>query len=295
VTDTFFELNEVRLHAVSHGSGPLILFLHGFPEFWYAWREQLREFGRDHRAVAVDMRGYNLSSKPVAVADYALPLLIADVRELLEQLSPGDRAVLVGHDWGGVVAWELAAAHPDYLRKLVILNAPHPTIFARELLHNPAQQQASAYIRLFRSERAEAVLSANEFAALKSAVFDTAARPDAFSNEDRRAYLGAWSQPGALTGSLNYYRALGIGPPDHGPSGSVTEAALAAAQRVPLRIIVPTLVLWGERDQALLPGNLAGLDSLVPDLRIERFPDATHWIVREEPARVNQAIRASLE
>jgi pimeloyl-ACP methyl ester carboxylesterase len=295
VTDTFFELNEARLHAVSHGSGPLILFLHGFPEFWYAWREQLREFGRNCRAVAVDMRGYNLSSKPVAVADYALPLLIADVRALLEQISPGERAVLVGHDWGGVVAWAVAAAHPDYLRKLVILNAPHPAIFARELRENPAQQQASAYIRLFRSERGEAVLSANEFAALKTAVFDTAARPDAFSNEDRRAYLEAWSQPGALTGSLNYYRALSIGPPDRGPSASVTEAALAAAQRVPLRINVPTLVLWGERDQALLPGNLEGLDSLVPDLRIERFPDATHWIIHEEPERVNQAIHAFLE
>src|SRR5262249_12110544 len=239
VTHRDFEINGVRLHTVTRGAGRTILFFHGFPEFWYAWKAQLETFGREQQAVAVDMRGYNLSSKPEGVEQYALPVLVADVRALLEQLSPGRKAALVGHDWGGVVAWILAATHPDLLEKLVIVNAPHPTIFARELRENPSQQQASAYIHLLRSEPAEAVLAAKDYAALDAGVFGTSARPDAFSPEDRRAYHEAWAQPGALSGALNYYRALDFVPPIPGQSDTSAEAALAAAERLPLRIAVP--------------------------------------------------------
>jgi epoxide hydrolase 4 len=279
----YVTVNGVRFHsAVAGKSAKTILFLHGFPEFWYAWKDQLTEFGRDHTAVAVDMRGCNLSDKPPKVEDYAIPRLIADVKALLDHYSPDRKAILVGHDWGGAIAWSVAQAHPHRLERLVIINAPHPTIFARELAENPAQQRASAYMTFFRSPTAEATLSADDYAALKAAVFGAAARPDAFTAADRREYLKAWSQPGALTGGLNYYRAANLGlptasapglrpptrdtpslagradtvasAPQSGGDRGVDQAAPPPAPggRAPARWVagggttVPTLVIWGE-------------------------------------------------
>jgi pimeloyl-ACP methyl ester carboxylesterase len=282
-TDGYAEVNGVRLHYVSEGAGDLILFLHGFPEFWYAWREQLAAFGRDHRAVAVDMRGYNLSAKPAEAEAYQLPLLVDDVRALMDHL--GYRTcTLVGHDWGGVVAWAFAMRHPEMLDRLVIVNAPHPAIFGRELRENPAQQRASQYMLMFRSPQAEAALSANNYAALVDAVLTPEA---AFSDGDRAAYIAAWSEPGALTGGLNYYRAARIGPPTNDDERPAN-AALAA---VAAPIASPTLVIWGERDTALLPGTLDGLDQVVADLTVIRIPEGTHWIIHEMPERVNAEIR----
>ncbi len=286
-TDGYVDVNGVRLHYVSEGEGDLILFLHGFPEFWYGWERQLTEFGRDHRAVAVDMRGYNLSSKPADVEAYQLPYLVADIRALITHLGY-KRCVLVGHDWGGVVAWVFAMMHPAYLTKLVIINAPHPAIFARELRDNPAQQQASQYMLFFRSAGAEAGLSANDYAMLVEAVMST---PGAFSEADRAAYIAAWSQPGALTGGLNYYRAARIGPPQ---GDAPQDAPPAFASGAIPSVTVPTLVIWGERDTALLTGNLEGLDALVTNLTVLRIPEATHWIVHEVPEQVNAAIRGFL-
>lgn len=275
----------VTLHGVAAGEGPLILFLHGFPEYWYAWRRQLAEFSSTHCAVALDLRGYNLSDKPEAVEAYALSHLIADVKAVLDRLSGGRKAVLVGHDWGGVLAWLLAAHHPEYLERLVIINAPHPTLFARELAQNPMQQAASSYMLLFRSAAAETTLSAFNFAALRKAVFDLA-RAGAFTEEDRLRYLEAWRQPGALTGGLNYYRAAKIGP-----SQPAAEQELPSA--LP-RITVPTLVLWGERDTALLSENLEGLGEVVESVKVVRLPEGTHWVVHEEPERINREIREFL-
>lgn len=282
-TDGYAEVNGVRLHYVAEGEGDLILFLHGFPEFWYAWRDQLAAFGADHRAVAVDMRGYNLSSKPAEVDAYRMPLLVEDVRQLIAHL--GYRTcTLVGHDWGGVVAWAFAMRHPEMLDRLIIINAPHPAIFARELRENPAQQRASQYMLLFRSPEAEATLSVDNYARLVGAVLTP---ETAYTDDVRAAYITAWSEPGALTGGLNYYRAARIGPPaDDGtrdaPSGFDTGAAAIA---------VPTLVIWGERDTALLTGNLDGLDEQVADLTIVRIPEGTHWVVHEMPGRINEEIR----
>src|ERR1700733_6203670 len=160
--EAYAEVNGVRLYYVEEGKGPLILFLHGFPEFWYAWKDLLPEFAKDHRAVAVDMRGYNLSSMPEAVDAYQVPILVEDVRALAEHLGY-KKFVLVGHDWGGVVAWSFAIAPPKYLEKLVIVNAPHLALFARELANNPAQQKASQYILMFRGPQAEQILSANNY------------------------------------------------------------------------------------------------------------------------------------
>lgn len=184
--DAYAEVNGVRLHYVEEGKGPLIVFLHGFPEFWYAWKDLLPEFAKDHHAVAVDMRGYNLSSMLEAVDAYRVAILVEDVRAFAEKLG-AKKFVLVGHDWGGVVAWAFAASHPEMLEKLVIINAPHPAVFARELANNPDQQKASAYFNLFTSPVAEATLSQNDFALVQQSVLGTWA-----DDKDRKKYLEAW-------------------------------------------------------------------------------------------------------
>lgn len=286
LTDSYAQVNGVRLHYVGAGKGKLLLFLHGFPEFWYAWKRQLQEFGRDFHAVAPDLRGYNLSEKPAAVDAYRMPQLVADVGALADQLGE-KRFVLVAHDWGGVVAWAFAAMHPERVEKLVIINAPHPNVFQRELRDNPAQQRASQYMLLFRSPDAEKTLSANNYAFLAAAVLGEGLKTGAFTEEDRQEYLKAWSQPGALTGGLNYYRAAGIGPPE--PGGKAP--ANAAGEDVELKIKIPTLVIWGEKDQALTTGNLNGLDQYVPQLTVKRLPAGSHWVVHEQPELVNRLIR----
>jgi len=287
ISHEYAEVNGVRLHYAKAGSGPLILFLHGFPEFWYEWKNQLVEFGRDHAAVAPDMRGYNLSSKPAEQSAYAVPQLVEDIRALSSELlkaNGGSKFTLVAHDWGGAIAWIFAALHPEMLDKLVIINAPHPTVFARELRENAAQQQASQYMLLFRSPEAEATLSANNYATLVNAILGDGIKNGTVTDEDKAAYIAAWSQPGALTGGLNYYRASAIGPPKPGepPNPLLSQ---------PVIVRVPTLVIWGEKDTALLTGNLNGLEPFVPTLTVKRIPDATHWVVREKPGDVNRFIR----
>ncbi len=283
------EVNGVKLHFAKSGTGQLMLFLHGFPEFWYGWKNQLEEFGRDHLAVAPDMRGYNLSSKPPEVDQYRIPLLIEDVHQLAARLghSATRKFILVGHDWGGVVAWAYAAAHPETIEKLVIVNAPHPAVFQRELRENPAQQKASAYMLMFRGPDAEKTLSANDYQMLVNAVLGAGLKEGHFTEADKKAYIEAWSQPGALTGGLNYYRAAQVGP----PTGSEPAATATPIPPAMMKVNVPTLVIWGEKDTALLTGNLEGLDAHVPQLTIRRIPDGTHWVVHEKPAEVNRYIR----
>jgi len=281
----FTDVNGVRLHYARAGQGKLIMFVHGFPEFWYAWKDLLPEFGRDHLAVAPDMRGYNLSSKPAGVTDYAVPHLVDDLRALAKSLGH-EKFALVAHDWGGGVAWSLGIHHPECLEKLVIINAPHPALFERELNRNPAQQAASQYMLLFRSPKAEATLSANNYAFLVDAVLTRGLKKGHFTENDRQAYLTAWSQPGALTGSLNWYRAAGIGPPTSADKAHSFEPSAG-----PSKVNVPTLVIWGEKDQALVKENLDGLDQHVPDLTVRRIADGTHWVIHEQPALVAAHIR----
>lgn len=281
----YADVNGVRLHYATAGKGKLIMFLHGFPEFWYEWKNQLAEFGRDHQAVAPDMRGYNLSSKPAEVDQYQVKYMIEDIRALAEKLGH-KKMILVAHDWGGVVAWAFAIAHPECVEKLVVINAPHPGVFQRELRENPDQQKASQYMLMFRSEKAEQILSANNYATLVGAVLGDGLKSGVFTEEDKKAYIEAWSQPGALTGGLNYYRAARLGPPSgEGDKGGFSNAPPS------LEVKVPTLVVWGEKDTALLAGNLVGLDKFVPNLTIKRIPDGTHWVIHEKPALINGYIR----
>jgi len=264
----------VRLHCAIAGEAgrPLMLFLHGFPEFWAAWRKPMAHFaGRGWLCVAPDLRGYNLSDKPEGVEPYRVKHLMADVLALGARYADG-KFTLVAHDWGGAVAWAAAIGHPQKIKSLVMINSPHPYVFWRELSSNPAQQKASAYMNLFRLPKAERVLSENGYARLLGAFGH-------FEKDWSAELVQAWSQPGALTGGLNYYRASPLYPPtaaDPGPK---------KLQFKPenFMVRVPTLVLWGERDTALLTGCLEGLGECVPDLKLRRVPDASHWIVHEQP------------
>ncbi len=282
----YAEVNGVRLHYATAGTGKLVMFVHGFPEFWYEWKNQLEEFGKDYKAVAPDMRGYNLSSKPEAVEQYQVKYMIEDLRQLAEHLGY-KKFTLVAHDWGGAIAWSFALAHPGYLERLVIINAPHPAVFARELRDNPAQQKASSYMLMFRSPQAEQILSANNYATLVNIVLGEGLKRGHFTEEDRKAYIEAWSQPGALTGGLNYYRAARVGP----PAGEDKPAASFVPDLSAMTVKAPTLVIWGEKDTALLTGNLEGLDKFVPNLTIKRIPQGTHWVIHEEPELINGYIR----
>lgn len=287
----YADLNDIRLHYVRAGEGKLIMFAHGFPEFWYEWKNQLAEFGRDYLAVAPDMRGYNLSSKPADVEQYRMKYLVEDLRLLAEHLGY-KQFILVGHDWGGAVAWAFALRHPDYLEKLIIINAPHPGVFERELRENPAQQKASQYMLMFRGTEVEQTLSANNYAYLVDTVLSQGLKQGYFTEEDRKAYIEAWAQPGALTGGLNYYRAARIGPPT---AENDQAAGNFAVDPSSLTVKVPTLVIWGEKDQALLTGNLEGLDRFAPDLTIKRIPNGSHWVIHQKPALVNAYMRDFIE
>jgi pimeloyl-ACP methyl ester carboxylesterase len=191
----------------------------------------------------------------------------------------------VAHDWGGVLAWPFAAQYPDLLSKLVILNAPHPAIFARELKNNPKQQKASEYTLLLRSPRAEEVLSRNNFEWLRKVVFEGCKDPGSFDEEDRAAYLKAWSQPGAISGGVNYYRASPMLEVLEDSDQETSDKTFKA-----IMINVPTLVVWGEKDTALTTDLLNGLENCVSDLQIRRIPDATHWVQHDAPDLVNQYI-----
>jgi len=234
------------------------------------------------------MRGYNLSDKPDALDQYLMGVLVEDVRALTDRLAHGHKFVLVGHDWGGAVAWAFAIAHPEMLGKLVIINAPHPGVFGKLLASDPAQQKASSYMLMFRGGQAEQTLSADNYSQLVRIVLGEGLQKGIFTENDKAAYIEAWSQPGGLTGGLNYYRANRVGPPLPDGTPARSNFAIDSAK---LSVSVPTLVIWGERDTALLVQNLDGLDQFVPRLTIKRIPDGSHWVVHEKPTEVNRAIR----
>ena len=288
ITHHWVEVNGLRLHCAMAGreDRPLMLMLHGFPEFWFAWREPMKALAREYRVVAPDLRGFNLSDKPTDVSAYRIGPLIEDIRQLVGRLGQAS-CILVAHDWGGAVAWNFAARHPVLVSRLVILNAPHNATFVRELCHNPLQQAASHYMLLHRSPLAEDLMCRNRHAFL-SAMLRTSTPDDRWLDAATEArYRQAWAQPGALTGGLNYYRASPLFPPtasERGPLDIVIDPASC-------RVEMPTLVIWGERDPFLLPGCLDGLQDHVPRLTLVREPHASHWIVHERPAFVVDTVR----
>jgi len=280
---------------------PLVIFLHGFPEAAFVWDEMLARFGDRYRCVAPNLRGFEQSSAPVEVEAYRPKQLVGDIEALVAQCNRvagrADRAplaALVAHDWGGALAWNFAAQQPAFLDRLVIINSPHPATFLRELQQSPAQQAASAYMTFLCRDDAANLLAADDFARLWR-FFSTsadrnkpAAVPGWLTDAVKEQYRSVWRA--GLRGGLNYYRASPLRPPTSADDAIMTLSF--PPEFVTVR--VPTFVIWGECDVALPPALLDGLDVYVPQMRVVRVPDATHWIVHEQPEFVAREIDAAL-
>jgi pimeloyl-ACP methyl ester carboxylesterase len=258
---------------------PRVVLLHGFPEAAFIWDDVMTQLASVADCTAPNLRGYPGSSSPAEVEAYRARHLVGDVAALIELLGAPPIDLLVAHDWGGALAWGLAATRPELIKRLLILNSPHPATFLRELRDNPAQQAASAYMNFLCRPDAEKLLAEDDHARLWP--FFTRMGGDAWLSDAMRArYRDAWGH--GLTGPLNYYRASPLKP-----SPALRELQLPAAT---LTVRVPTTVLWADGDTALLPALLDGLDTWVPDLAVQRVADATHWIVHERPALVAETI-----
>jgi pimeloyl-ACP methyl ester carboxylesterase len=273
---------------------PVLVFLHGFPEGAFVWDALLEHFSKPengaYRCVAPNLRGFEKSSSPDEVSAYRPKFLVQDVAALVAIETDGNQALacLVAHDWGGAVAWNFANQLPQLTRKLAIINSPHPGTFLRELKNNPAQQEASAYMNFLVRDDAEVLLTENDFARLFNFLTHEFAgnRPTPWLTEAvKDQYRAVWSQ--GLQGGCNYYRSSPLRPPR-------PQDPAAAAIDLPMRMLtinVPTLVVWGMDDAALPPVLIEGLEEYVPDLRLHKIPDATHWIIHEQPALVTRLLQ----
>ena len=282
MTHRWIDVGGLRLHCVEAGTGPLVVLLHGFPEFWYAWRHQIPALAdAGYRVVAPDLRGYNTSDKPSRVRDYRPRVLVQDVADLIVALGAGSAAV-AGHDWGGGLAWLLAMQHPKRVERLVLLNAPHPVRFLKGL-RSPRQLRRSWYILAFQLPwLPERLVAARDFQALRWIFRHQPTRPGAFTAQDIDRYVVAAAQPGALRAAINYYRAAFRANP------------LAQAHGL-RRVDIPTLIIWGDQDRSL-GRELAEPDrAWVPDVRVERIAEASHWVQADDPERVNQLMVDFLE
>lgn len=281
--DATIEANGIRFHYVEQGipGAPLVLLLHGFPEFWYSWRHQIPALSEHFRVVAPDLRGYNLTEKPDT--GYDMGTLTTDIKALIEALGE-KKAILVAHDWGGAIAWAFAYRYPEMLEKLVILNAPHPVRFAEELRSNPQQILKSWYIAFFQIPwLPESFIALNDYDFIEAAFRHPQVRPGSFSNEDIRQYKQAAARPGALTSAVNYYRSLF----DVTRLGEMGE--LEARYNEPLTC--PTMVIWGTRDFALETSLTSNLDRFFAGpFRLELLPDCSHWVQQEDPTEVNRLL-----
>jgi pimeloyl-ACP methyl ester carboxylesterase len=274
---------------VCHGGregAEALLFLHGFPESHRIWRNQMGDLSRDFRVVAPDQRGFGGSDKPEGVENYQTARVIEDALALMDALGV-KTFTLVGHDWGGAVAWAMALQHPDRVERLVVVNAPHPLLFQKSLIEDEAQRAASQYITYLRNPAAEAAIAAMGLETFLERVMLAHADASKLPEEERRRYLDDWAQPGALRAMLNWYRASAIVVPAPGEQAEAPAWTLAPFPKLRM----PTLVVWGLKDSALLPLQLARLSDRVEDLRIVTSPSAGHFIPWEEPYTVTGAIR----
>ena len=270
--------NGIQLHYVTQGEGPLMLFLHGFPEFWYSWRGQIPEFAKDHKVVALDLRGYNDSDKPEGLAAYQMMELVKDVEGVMRGLGY-DRCILAGHDWGGAIAWSFAYTYPTLLDRLIVLNLPHPAKFV-EGLRMPQQWMRSWYILFFQLPwLPEFLLQVGDYQSIEKIFRGMAIDKSAFTDADITAFKTAAAKRGALTAMLNYYRAI-FNPKRLEPTWDILE--------------VPTLLIWGENDAALGKELTYGTETYVRDFHLRYIPNCSHWVQQEQPQLVNQYIREFL-
>ena len=284
---------ELSCRASGSPGMPVLMFLHGFPEAAFVWDDMLEHFAGSHRCIAPNLRGFEQSSSPAEVDAYRARHLVADIAGLIASQG-GAVEALIAHDWGGAVAWNLAAQQPGLMRRLVIVNSPHPATFLRDLQGSPDQQAASRYMNFLCRADAESLLAENDFARMwpffanKHAASDPHAHADWMTEAVRERYREVWRA--GLTGGCNYYRASPLKPPT--PEDSSVMKIAFAPEAVTVR--VPTLVLWGDGDVALLPSLLEGLDAYVPTLRLVRVAGASHWIVHERPQFVASEIEREL-
>ena len=271
VEERYIETNGIKLHTVIIGSGKPLILLHGFPDFWYGWKNVIMGLKDHYKLIVPDMRGYNLSDKPEGVENYDLNILVDDIKGLSEELQLG-KFYLAGHDWGGIVAWSFAERYPDLLEKLIVINAPHIALIQKSVETNETQKKASGYVTMLRQPGTENIMIARDCKLLKATVFISEA-----SKFDEEMYVKAWTQPGAILGGLNYYKA-NWGVSDW--TGIVD---------------VPTLVIWGMNDPYLRPLLLDDMPNYVKDLKIVRVDAPSHWVMTDEPEIVNSSIREFIE
>ncbi len=291
------ETNGIRLHCAVDGAGPLVVFLHGFPECWYSWRHQLAALAPHFRVMAPDLRGYNESDKPAGVDAYAMPQLVADVAGLIAAEGRQD-AVIVAHDWGGGIAWSFAMEHPELTKRLVVMNCPHLAIFQQQLRVDPQQLAKSWYMFFFQIPwLPETLLGLGRAWPIANAMRRATIQRGALTDEDLRVLRAAASRPGALRSAINYYRA--VFRSDEAIAGMPSalrrflygdRPAPAARERLEdwPKITAPTMVIWGEQDVALRKELTYGMDPLFTSPpRIEYVPDSGHFVQQEKPELVN--------
>jgi pimeloyl-ACP methyl ester carboxylesterase len=276
--------NRINLHYVTQGKGRLMLMLHGFPEFWYSWRHQIPEFAKDYKVVALDLRGYNESDKPQALEAYAMKELLKDIEGVIKGLGY-ENCLLVGHDWGGAIAWKFAYTYPQMVDKLIVMNIPHPAKFL-EGLRTPQQLLRSWYIFFFQLPALpEWILKLNNYQLIADVFINMAVDKTAFTQADLDAYRDAAAKPGALTAIINYYRnsfqKLFRNPQTTQKRWEVLE--------------MPTLMIWGENDIALGKKLTYGTEKYVNNLTVKYISNCSHWVQQEQPQLVNQYMREFLE
>ncbi len=268
------QANGLQFHYVTAGEGPLLLLLHGFPEFWYSWRHQIPTLAKTHRVVAIDLRGYNDTDKPKGSSAYRLPILIEDVAAVIQALGH-DQCTLVGHDWGGAIAWGVSNQHPELVSNLIVMNLPHPVRFFQGL-RTPQQLLKSWYVAFFQLPwLPEFLIQVADYRSFET-LFDTTLRSrQALTQDDINAYKIAFAKPGAVTAALNYYR--NVLSPDW---------MNIQWKQLPM----PVLMIWGEDDNFLGKELTYGTEEYARDFQIHYIPNCGHWVQQERPELVNQYI-----
>jgi len=288
-------VGDVTIHVVHNGGPtndegtidakgkPALLMLHGFPEYWAAWKPLVPYLSEHFLMIMPDQRGYNLSSKPQELEAYQASKLSKDMIGLMDRLLPGQAFNLAGHDWGAAVAYALAIGHPSLVDKLVIINGVHPVTFQRALSTDPAQAKASQYMLRLRADDAEQLMSANGFEKTFG-MLEKLSATKWLTPKERESYLTTWSQPGAMNAMLNWYRASPLAVPTKEDPNPM--AWLLDVDPEKFKVTMPHLVIWGMDDPALLPVCRAGLDQFAADLHVVEVPNADHWIIHLKPEQV---------
>ncbi len=290
----YFDQGDIRLHYMAGGpaNGPVMVFLHGFPEYWAAWQPVFEQFTNTHRVIAPDQRGFNLSSKPQGVAAYDTKHMVADLLALIDHVAAGNKVILCGHDWGASVAYAFAMRHGERVEKLIIANGVHPMCFQKALFAGGAQTRGSQYMNRLREEGMAEFMSANGCKKLFSMLEGFSPTPW-LDEKTRKGYLDAWSQKDALQSMLNWYRAspMVVPPLDAEPR----EMNFSEEQRQKYAITMPHLLIWGMDDPALLPEAREYLEFFCDNLTLVEVAGADHWIIHSHADRVVSEIRRFIQ